>query len=80
MRCTPSPPHTNTFLVHVEGDAETLTARLVDRMQEDRVSASWPWRPADVPGWAATEVAVAAAVSEQVADEVAQRFREMVDG
>jgi len=80
LRCTPSPPHTNTFLVHVEGDAETLTARLVDRMQEDRVSASWPWRPADVPGWAVTEVAVAAAVSKQLADEVAQRFRELVDG
>jgi threonine aldolase len=80
LRCIPSPPHTNTFLVHVEGDAETLTRRLVVRMEADRVAVGSPWRPADVPGWAVTEVAVASVVSDELADEVAQRVREVVGG
>lgn len=79
FRCTPSPPHTNTFFVHAEGDAETLTQRLVARMEADRVAVGSPWRPADVPGWAVTEVAVAAVVSAQLAEEVADRLRGAVD-
>jgi threonine aldolase len=57
----PDPPHTNTFQVFADGDADAVTERLVQFMERESVLPSGGWRPADVPGVVMTEVTVHAA-------------------
>jgi threonine aldolase len=58
LRPWPEPPHTNTFLLHVEGDAEAISARVVDFMEREKIQPCGGWGAADVPDFAVTEVAV----------------------
>jgi threonine aldolase len=58
LRPCPEPPHTNTFLIHVEGDPDAISARVVDFMEREKIQPCGGWGAADVPGFAVTEVAV----------------------
>jgi threonine aldolase len=51
--------HTNTFLVTAEVDPDLATERLIEHLERTGVVAGVPWRPAEAPGLALTEVAVA---------------------
>jgi threonine aldolase len=54
-----TPVHTNTFLVAAEADPDTVTERVLEHLARTGVVASLPWRPAQAPGTALTEVVVA---------------------
>jgi len=58
MRITPEPPHTNTFLIYVEGEPDAVSARVVEFMEREKIQPCGGWGAADVPGFAMTEVAV----------------------
>jgi threonine aldolase len=60
FRVTPDPPHTNTFLVHAEGSADSINERLAAFMERERVAPCGSWWDSEVPGFAATEIAVQA--------------------
>lgn len=58
VRVHPDPPHTNAFRVFVDATVEALEEATLRAMETDHVAlASW-WRPAEVPGWAMTELTV----------------------
>lgn len=58
VRVHPDPPHTNAFRVFVDATVEALEEATLRDMETDHVAlASW-WRPAEVPGWAMTELTV----------------------
>ena len=58
LRVTPDPPHTNTFLVYVEGVPDEITAQVVEFMEREKTQPCGGWYDAPVPGYALTEVAV----------------------
>jgi threonine aldolase len=58
LRVTPDPPHTNTFLVYVEGLPDEITAQVVEFMEREKTQPCGGWYDAPVPGYALTEVAV----------------------
>jgi threonine aldolase len=72
MRPHPSPPHTNTFLIYVEGDADAIVDRVIAFMEREKVQPCGGWSAADVPGFAVTEVAVHDAALEHDAARVAE--------
>ena len=78
LRVTPEPPHTNTFQVAGEGEEQDLMLRQCELMERELVLPCWPPRPADVPGFCVTEVAVHDAALdhdvETVADWIAEVF------
>ncbi len=74
----PDPPQTNTFLVHVRGSADAINERLVAFMERESVVPSSPWREADLPGFATTEIAVQAASLGFDPAVVAGWWRELV--
>jgi threonine aldolase len=58
FRVHPSPPQTNSFQVHVDGDAEQLNLALLAHL-ESTGDAVWPaWRESTTPGWSWTELVV----------------------
>ena len=58
VRVHPNPPHTNAFRVFAELPVELLDEATLRIMETDRVALPSWWRPAEVPGWAMTELHV----------------------
>jgi threonine aldolase len=58
VRVHPIPPHTNAFRVFAELPVELLDEATLRIMETDRVALPSWWRPAEVPGWAMTELHV----------------------
>lgn len=57
LRTVPEEPHVNTFLLYAPGDVETLNERAVAHAEQHGLLVVSVWSPADVPGWAVTELA-----------------------
>lgn len=77
FRVTPDPPHTNTFLVFAEVDADAINGRLADFMERERLVPAGSWWDSDVPGTATTEMAVQSASLAFEPAEVAAWWREI---
>jgi threonine aldolase len=58
VRVHPDPPHTNAFRVFTDLPVEHLDEATLRMMETDRVALPSWWRPAEVPGWAMTELHV----------------------
>lgn len=71
LRVTPEPPHTNTFVVYAEGDADAITERLIAFMEREKTQPCGGWWGSPVPGFAMTEVAVHDAALEHDPAQVA---------
>jgi threonine aldolase len=80
FRVDPDPPHTNTFLVHVDGVAEELNERLAAFMERELVVPSSPWSASPVPGVVTTEVAAQSGSLDFDPVEVAGWWREIAFG
>jgi hypothetical protein len=78
LRLQPAPPHTNTFLVFADGDADTITGRVVAFMEREGVAPSGPWRPAQAPGVAMTEVTIHGAALDKDPAMVAGWYADLV--
>ena len=80
--CTvnPDPPHTNTFELFAEGDADAVNERAIAFMERTLIQPCGRWRPADVPGWATCEVAVHASALPREPAEVGAWLGEVVGG
>ena len=76
LRPSPDPPHTNTFLVYAEGEADAIVERKIAFMEGKKIEPCGGWWAAPVPGFVTTEVAVHDAALEhdpaQVADWIAE--------
>jgi threonine aldolase len=55
----PAVPHTGTFLLHADGEADEVNARLVAHAEEHGLMLTSPWSPTDQPGRVRCEIAVA---------------------
>jgi threonine aldolase len=77
FRVTPDPPHTNTFLVFAEADADAVNTRLADFMERELLAPGGPWWSSDVPGIAVTEMAVQSASLDFEPAQVAAWWREI---
>lgn len=71
VRVHPSPPHTNAFRIFLDHDADTLSERVVEAMEQERLAVTPLWQPSEVPGWAWTEFTVGPATMELGVEEVA---------
>jgi threonine aldolase len=69
VRVLPQPPHTNAFRVFVDVPHDRLDEATVRTMETDKVALAGTWRPADVPGWAMSEITVGDATLDWAADE-----------
>lgn len=58
VRAHPNPPHTNAFRVFADLSVELLDEATLRMMETDQVALPSWWRPAEVPGWAMTELYV----------------------
>ena len=58
VRVHPNPPHTNAFRVFADLPVEHLDEATLRVMETDQVALPSWWRPAEVPGWAMTELHV----------------------
>lgn len=58
VRVHPNPPHTNAFRVFADLSVELLDEATLRVMETDQVALPSWWRPAEVPGWAMTELYV----------------------
>jgi threonine aldolase len=79
LRVAPDPPHTNTFLVHLEGDEDAVGDRLCALVERERVVPSTPFWASPVPGWLTAEVAVHGAALDHDPGEVAGWFASLRD-
>ena len=73
----PSPPHTNTFELFAEGEADAVNERAIAFMERTLIQPCGTWRPADVPGWATCEVAVHASALPREPAEVSAWLSEV---
>ncbi len=80
IRVHPSPPHTNAFRILVDGDADVLSERVVEVMQQEQLAVSPLWHPSDVPGWAWTEFTVGPATTEWPVDDCVETLARVVLG
>src|SRR5580765_4157948 len=80
LRPNPEPPHTNTFLVHTEGDADAIVDRVIAFMEREKIQPCGGWWVAPVPGFVMTEVAVHDAALEHDPAQVADWFVEVTQG
>jgi threonine aldolase len=80
LRPTPEPPHTNTFLVHAEGEADAVVERVIAFMERERIQPCGGWWDAPVPGFVTTEVAVHDAALKQDPAQVADWFVQVTRG
>jgi threonine aldolase len=74
----PSPPHTNTFELFAEGEADVVNERAIAFMERTLIQPCGTWRPADAPGWATCEVAVHASALAREPAEVSAWLSEVV--
>jgi threonine aldolase len=77
VRVNPDPPHTNTFELFADGDADVVNQRVIAFMEETWVQPCGMWRSAPVPGVVTCEVAVHDAALTRDAEEVAKWLREI---
>lgn len=80
FRVDPDPPHTNTFLVFAEGDADAVNERLLAFMEREQLQPCSPWQTAEVPRFVVTEMAVQSGSLEHDPATVAEWWREVVRG
>jgi hypothetical protein len=80
LRPTPEPPHTNTFLVHAEGEADAVVERVIAFMEREKLQPCGGWWDAPVPGFVTTEVAVHDAALMHDPAQVADWFVEVTSG
>jgi threonine aldolase len=80
LRPTPEPPHTNTFLVYADGEADAVVDRAIAFMERERIQPCGGWWDAPVPGFVTTEVAVHDAALAHDPAQVADWFVEVVRG
>jgi threonine aldolase len=80
LRPTPEPPHTNTFLVHAEGQADAVVERVIAFMEREKIQPCGGWWEAAVPGFVTTEVAVHDAALPHDPALVADWFVEVTGG
>lgn len=78
VRVRPAVPHTNTFLLYAEGDADAINERLLAFLEEHRLVPTGPWRAADEPGRASTEIAVSSGALELDPADIAVVIGELV--
>lgn len=77
LRPYPEPPHTNTFLIHAEGEADAVLERVIVFMEREKIQPCGGWYAADVPGFVVTEVAVHDAALEHDPAQVAEWMLEV---
>ncbi len=56
VRVHPNPPHTNAFRLFADVAVEVIEEATLRTMETDHVALAHWWRPAEVPGWAMTEL------------------------
>jgi threonine aldolase len=79
VRVHPNPPHTNAFRVFVDLAGELLDEAGLRMMETDQVAlVSW-WRPAEVPGWAMTELHVGDATLARDVEAQLAAIRDMIN-
>jgi threonine aldolase len=79
VRVHPNPPHTNAFRVFVDLAGELLDEAGLRMMETDQVAlVSW-WRPAEVPGWAMTELHVGDATLAWDVEAQLAAIRDMIN-
>lgn len=79
FRVQPSPPQTNSFQVHVDGDTEQLNLALLAHL-ESTDEAVWPaWRESTTPGWSWTELVVHDQALDRDPEEVASVAARLVE-
>ena len=77
VRVNPDPPHTNTFELFAQADADVVNERVIAFMEETWVQPCGMWRAAPVPGVVTCEVAVHEAALTRDPEEVAKWLREI---
>ena len=77
IRVNPDPPHTNTFELFADGQADAVNERAIAFMEETWVQPCGMWRPAPVPGVVTCEVAVHEAALPREPREVAEWLTEI---
>ena len=80
VRVNPDPPHTNTFELFAETEADAVNERAIAFMERTGVQPCGIWRAAAVPGLASCEVAAHAAALARDPEEVARWMTEIVTG
>jgi hypothetical protein len=60
----PDPPQSVAFRLFAPGSAPALHERVVEHLEQEGVGLTPPWEPADVPGWAWTEITVGSATMQ----------------
>ncbi|GIL34229.1 low specificity L-threonine aldolase [Phycicoccus sp. DTK01] len=78
VRVHPDPPHTNAFRVFVDAPVEALEEATLRVMETDHVALASRWRPAEVPGWAMTELTVGDATLDWDVEDQLTAMRTLV--
>jgi len=78
FRLQPDPPHTNTFRVFADGDADSITERVVEFMEKEKVAPCGGWWPVRAPGLAMTEVTIHRAALDKDPATVAGWYADLV--
>ena len=79
IRVHPNPPHTNAFRVFVDLPVEALDEATLRTMETDHVALAYWWRPAEVPGWAMTELHVGDATLAWDLEDQLSAMRDLLD-
>lgn len=78
VRVHPNPPHTNAFRLFVDLPVELLDEATLDMMETEHIALAYWWRPAEVPGWAMTELHVGDATLEWALEEQLEATRRLL--
>ena len=78
LRVQPDPPHTNTFLVFADGDADAITERVAEFMEKEHVQPCPRWWAARAAGVAMTEVTIHRAALDKDPATVAGWYADFV--
>lgn len=79
VRVFPEAPHTHQFRLYVPFDADVMRRAGVGQIEETGVGLFGFWSPAQLPGYAFTEVTVSDAAAAWSTEEVAAAFRELLE-
>jgi threonine aldolase len=80
LTVNPDPPHTNTFLIYAEGEADAVAERKLAFMEREKVEPCGGWRASQVPGIVVTEIAVHDAALVHDPAQVATWIAEITQG
>lgn len=78
FRTVPETPHTTSFRVYAEGAAAAISEQVLAFMAEHRTTLTPVWQPADVPGWAWTELVVTRATLGHPVEQVVRWLEEVL--